>query len=175
MQSNYWDVDRDWHARPEEFWRQQAEKLDWSKPFDKVFDGDQGIYGRWFVGGETNSCHNCIDRHVHTGLGAQKALIYDSAMNGARAVFTYNEMLAEVQATAAVLRNLGVKKGDRVIIYMPMIPEAVFSMLACARLGAVHSVVFGGFAAHELATRIDRKSTRLNSSPQSASRTTFSA
>jgi propionyl-CoA synthetase len=155
MQTTYFDVYRDWQAAPEEFWRRQAEALAWFKPIDKVFDKDQGVYGRWFIGGETNTCYNCIDRHVEAGRGDQNALIYDSAMNGAKRIFTFREMLAEVQATAAVLRAHGVGKGDRVIIYMPMVPEAVFSMLACARLGAVHSVVFGGFAAHELATRID--------------------
>ncbi len=155
MQTRYFDVYREWQAAPEDFWRLQAEKLHWYKPIDKVFDQDQGVYGRWFVGGETNTCYNCIDRHTIGGRGAQTALIYDSAMNGDKRTFTYDEMLVEVQAVAAVLRNHGVGKGDRVVIYMPMVPEAVFSMLACARLGAVHSVVFGGFAAHELAARID--------------------
>ena len=155
MQSRYFDVYANWQADPDAFWRAAAEKLDWYKPFDAVFDADQGVYGRWFVGGETNTCFNCLDRHVHQGRGSETALIFDSAMNGARARFTFEEAVAEVQAIAAVLRNYGVGKGDRVIIYMPMVPEAVFSMLACARLGAVHSVVFGGFAAHELATRID--------------------
>ncbi|MCJ8519837.1 propionyl-CoA synthetase [Pseudorhizobium tarimense] len=155
MQSKYFDIYANWQADPDAFWRAAAEKLDWYKPFDTVFDADQGVYGRWFVGGETNTCFNCLDRHVHQGRGSETSLIFDSAMNGARARFTFEEAVSEVQAIAAVLRNHGVGKGDRVVIYMPMIPEAVFSMLACARLGAVHSVVFGGFAAHELATRID--------------------
>ncbi|MCF6369015.1 propionyl-CoA synthetase [Rhizobium halophilum] len=155
MPSKYFEVYAEWQDDPEAFWRNAADGLTWFKTIDKVFDGDQGVYGRWFVGGETNTCFNCLDRHVKQGRGGQLALIFDSAMNGAKARFTYDEALAEVQAIAAVLRNHGVGKGDRVIIYMPMVPEAVFSMLACARLGAVHSVVFGGFAAHELATRID--------------------
>ncbi|WP_281976989.1 propionyl-CoA synthetase [Pseudorhizobium flavum] len=155
MQSTYFDIYREWQAAPEEFWRRQAETLHWFKPIEKVFDKDQGVYGRWFVGGETNTCYNCIDRHVREGRGDQTALIYDSAMNGDKRKYSFDEMLVEVHAIAAVLRNHGVGKGDRVVIYMPMVPEAVFSMLACARLGAVHSVVFGGFAAHELAARID--------------------
>ncbi|HEX2147481.1 MAG TPA: propionyl-CoA synthetase [Pseudorhizobium sp.] len=155
MQSKYFEAYADWQADPSAFWGRAAEALTWFKPIEKVFDGDQGVYGRWFVGGETNTCFNCLDRHVEEGRGNQTALIFDSAMNGAKERFTFDEVLAEVQAIAAVLRNHGVGKGDRVIIYMPMVPEAVFSMLACARLGAVHSVVFGGFAAHELAARID--------------------
>lgn len=155
MDSQYSDVYQSWKEDPERFWRAAAEKLDWSRPFDTVFDADQGEYGRWFAGGETNTCHNCLDRHVHAGRGDDVAIIYDSPVTGAKQRFSYNEALTEVEAIAAVLKNHGVSKGDRVVIYMPMIPEAVFSMLACARIGAVHSVVFGGFAAHELATRID--------------------
>nr|CAD6429815.1 propionyl-CoA synthetase [Rhizobium sp. Q54] len=155
MQSIYFDIYREWQSAPEEFWRRQAEKLHWFKPIETVFDKDKGVYGRWFAGGETNTCYNCLDRHVERGRGDQSALIYDSAMNGEKRTYSYQQMLDEVQAIAAVLRNHGVGKGDRVLIYMPMVPEAVFSMLACARLGAIHSVVFGGFAAHELATRID--------------------
>lgn len=155
MQSEYFEVYAGWQENPEAFWRDAAKTLTWFKPAEKVFDAELGVYGRWFVGGETNTCFNCLDRHVKDGRGDQTALIFDSAMNGVKSRFTYDEALVEVQAIAAVLRNHGVGKGDRVIIYMPMVPEAVFSMLACARLGAVHSVVFGGFAAHELATRID--------------------
>ncbi|MCM2476662.1 propionyl-CoA synthetase [Rhizobium sp. CG5] len=155
MESQYFDVYQSWKEDPERFWRAAAEKLDWSRPFDTVFDPNQGEYGRWFAGGETNTCHNCLDRHVQAGRGDEVAIIYDSPVTGAKQRFSYNAALTEVEAIAAVLKNHGVAKGDRVVIYMPMIPEAVFSMLACARLGAVHSVVFGGFAAHELATRID--------------------
>ena len=155
MQGKYLETYQSWMGDPEGFWKAQAERLDWFKPADKVFDAEAGVYGRWFAGAETNTCHNCLDRQIAAGRGTQKAIIYDSPMTGAKQSFTYDEVLTEVQAVAAVLKNHGIGKGDRVIIYMPMIPEAVFSMLACARIGAVHSVVFGGFAAHELATRID--------------------
>jgi len=155
MESKYLETYQSWMGNPEAFWKEQATKIDWFRPADKVFDGNAGTYGRWFVGAETNTCHNCVDRHVDAGRGEQAAVIYDSPMTGEKTRFTYYDVLTEVTAIAAVLRNHGVTKGDRVIIYMPMIPEAVFSMLACARLGAIHSVVFGGFAAHELATRID--------------------
>src|SRR5262249_4530585 len=118
-------------------------------------------YGRWFVGAETNTCHNCLDRHVLAGRGDDIALIYDSPMTGAKRRFTYAEALTEVKAITAVLLSLGIGKGDRVVLYMPMIPAAVFSMLACARIGAVHSVVFGGFAACELASRLDDSGAKL--------------
>ncbi len=127
-----------------------------------VFDPDAGVYGRWFAGAECNTCYNCLDRHVDEAAGEQTALIYDSPVTGtAASVSPMRELLDEVAALAAVLRDLGVGKGDRVIIYMPMIPEAAIAMLACARLGAIHSVVFGGFAAHELATRIDDAKPKL--------------
>lgn len=155
MQSDYFTVYETWKRDPEEFWRVAATALDWFKPAERIFAAEEGVYGRWFSGAETNTCHNCLDRHVAAGRGGQKAVIYDSPMTGAKTVYTYDDVLAEVKAIAAVLVNHGITRGDRVIIYMPMIPEAVFSMLACARIGAVHSVVFGGFAAQELATRID--------------------
>ncbi|GEO86607.1 MULTISPECIES: propionyl-CoA synthetase [Alphaproteobacteria] len=155
MQGNYLETYQSWMGDPEAFWKDQANRLDWFKPADKIFDADAGVYGRWFTGAETNTCHNCVDRHVAAGRGAQNAIIYDSPMTGEKRSYTFDDLLTEVTAFAAVLKNHGIGKGDRVIIYMPMIPEAVFSMLACARIGAIHSVVFGGFAAHELATRID--------------------
>ena len=120
-----------------------------------MFDPDAGIYGRWFSGGVCNTCFNAVDRHVNAGRGEQPALIYDSPLAAAKRVITYHRLMTETQVLGGMLRDLGVQKGDRVILYMPMIPEAVIAMLACARIGAVHSVVFGGFAAHELATRID--------------------
>jgi propionyl-CoA synthetase len=120
-----------------------------------VFDPYEGQYGRWFVGAECNTAWNCLDRHVERGRGKQKALIYDSPVAKTTRAYTYAELRDEVATLAAVLQDLGVAKGDRVILYMPMVPEAVIGMLACARIGAVHSVVFGGFAAPELATRID--------------------
>ena len=153
--SSYQSVYDDWKKDPGLFWEKQAEAIDWYKPWDKVFDPEDGVYGRWFAGAECNTCYNAVDRHVEAGRGDQTAVIYDSPITGKQRKFTYGEVLKEVEALAAVLRDLGVEKGDRVLIYMPMIPEAVFSMLAVARLGAIHSVVFGGFAAHELATRID--------------------
>ncbi|EBX4816972.1 propionyl-CoA synthetase, partial [Salmonella enterica subsp. enterica serovar Newport] len=155
MASRYPAVYARWKTDPEGFWAEAAGEIDWFKPWDKVFDATQGVYGRWFVGAECNTCYNCVDRHVENGRADQPALIYDSAITGARQIYTYADVKREVVALASVLRNQGVKRGDRVIIYMPMVPEAAFAMLACARIGAVHSVVFGGFAAHELATRID--------------------
>ncbi|RFC67762.1 MULTISPECIES: propionyl-CoA synthetase [Mesorhizobium] len=155
MSSRYFDVYAEWKRDPEGFWANAAADLDWFKTWDKVFDPDAGVYGRWFVGAECNTCYNAVDRHVESGRAKQTALIYDSAITGSQQSFTYAELKAQVVALASVLQNQGVRKGDRVIIYMPMVPEAVFAMLACARLGAVHSVVFGGFAARELATRID--------------------
>ncbi len=155
MASRYEEVYSAWRKDPEGFWAKAAGEIDWIKPWDKVFDPDQGVYGRWFAGAECNTCYNCLDRHVERGRPGQPALIYDSPITGNKASYTYEELLDQVQAMAAVLRDFGVDKGDRVIIYMPMIPEAVMAMLACARLGAIHSVVFGGFAARELSTRID--------------------
>ncbi|WP_117194599.1 propionyl-CoA synthetase [Rhizobium terrae] len=161
MQSRYFDVYESWQRDPEGFWKGAAAAIDWFRQPEKVFDGDQGVYGRWFPGGETNTCHNCLDRHVAAGRGDQRAFIYDSAMTGVQKSFSYAQVLGEVKAIAAVLRGLGIEKGDRVVIYMPMVPEAIFSMLACARLGAVHSVVFGGFAAQELATRLNDSEAKL--------------
>ncbi|MBN9072677.1 MAG: propionyl-CoA synthetase [Rhizobiales bacterium] len=155
MTSRYYATYAAWRRDPEGFWADAAGAIDWSKRWERVYDPDAGVYGRWFVGAECNTCHNCIDRHVASGRADQAALIYDSPMTGQVKRFTYGELKREVVALASVLRNQGVGKGDRVIIYMPMVPEAVFAMLACARLGAVHSVVFGGFAAPELAARID--------------------
>ena len=130
-------------------------EIDWIEPPKKVFDPDAGIYGRWFTGGVCNTCYNALDRHVLAGRNDQAALIYDSPVTNTKQTFTYGRLLSEVQLLGAMLRDFGVKKGDVVILYMPMVPEAVFAMLACARIGAIHSVVFGGFAAKELATRID--------------------
>ena len=155
MVSRYHAVYEEWRSDPDGFWARAAAAIDWVKPWDKVFDADAGVYGRWFSGAECNTCFNALDRHVEGGRADQPALIYDCAYDGTVRKFTYAEMKREVVALASVLKNQGVTKGDRVILYMPMVPEAVFAMLACARLGAVHSVVFGGFAARELATRID--------------------
>ncbi|MEP3232581.1 MAG: propionyl-CoA synthetase [Hyphomicrobiales bacterium] len=155
MSGTYQSVYNQWKAAPEKFWEEAAQAIEWSKPFDKTFDPDAGIYGRWYVGGECNTCYNAVDRQIADGRGEQNAIIYDSPMTGSQKKFTYNDLRSEVSAMAATLQDQGVEKGDRVIIYMPMVPEAAFAMLACARIGAVHSVVFGGFAARELAIRID--------------------
>lgn len=161
MQSRYFDVYGAWQQDPEGFWEEAAKAIDWFTPPDRIFDPEQGVYGRWFVGAETNTCFNCLDRHVAAGRGEQAAFIYDSVMSDTKKSFTYAEVLTEVKAIAAVLTDLGIGKGDRVVIYMPMVPEAVFSMLACARLGAMHSVVFGGFAAQELAARMNDSQAKL--------------
>jgi propionyl-CoA synthetase len=136
------------------FWREQAALVDWQTPFSAVLDYAKPPFAKWFVGGRTNLCHNAIDRHLAT-RGEQKALIYISTETGQQGAYTYRELHAEVNRFAAVLKAQGVGRGDRVLIYMPMIAEAAFAMLACARIGAIHSVVFGGFAAASLATRID--------------------
>ncbi len=141
-------------AQPDAFWREQAELIDWFQPFSRVHDGSNAPFEKWFTGGKLNLCHNAVDRHALTRPD-EKALVWCSTEVDREVVFTFKELLREVQAMAASLLSLGVRKGDRVLVYMPMIPEAVFSMLACARIGAVHSVVFGGFSSVSLATRID--------------------
>ena len=147
------------HARslsdPEGFWGEAARDITWSKPWDQVLDDRGAPFYRWFVGGELNTCHNAVDRHVEAGRGAQPAIIYDSPVTRTVQTITYAELRDQVAGFAGALRARGVAKGDRVLLYMPMIPQAVVAMLACARLGAIHSVVFGGFAPNELATRID--------------------
>src|ERR1019366_1583804 len=137
------------HARslryPEGFWGEAAREIDWIEPARKVFDPSMGLYGRWFAGAVVNTCYNALDRHVAGGRANQLALIHDSPLAGSVTRLTYAEMLHEVKTLAAVMQDFGVAKGDRVILYMPMVPEAMIAMLACARIGAVHSVVFGGF------------------------------
>jgi len=149
---------RETHARSiadrEGYWRERAQLVDWRKPFERVLDYDRPPFARWFVGGKTNLCHNAVDRHL-AARGDQAALVYVSTETGGTRRYTFRELHAEVNRVAAMLEALKVGRGDRVLIYMPMIPEAAFAMLACARIGAVHSVVFGGFAAASLATRID--------------------
>ncbi|MET0103838.1 MAG: propionyl-CoA synthetase [Sedimenticola sp.] len=140
---------------PEGFWGEAAADIDWYKPWDKVLDDSNKPFYRWFAGGELNTCFNALDRHADGGRGDQPALIYDSPVTDSKKTYTYSELRDTVASFAGVLRDQGVEKGDRVIVYMPMIPEAAIAMLACARIGAVHSVVFGGFAAKELATRIN--------------------
>src|SRR5436305_4766976 len=159
--SIYPEVYRCSRQDPEGFWAAAAGDIDWYQPAARVFDPEAGVYGRWFVGATCNTCHNAVDRHVAAGRGGQAALIYDSPLAGVKRTLTYADLLAEVRTLGAVLAEFGVRAGDRVILYMPMVPEAVVAMLACARIGAVHSVVFGGFAANELATRIDDAKPKL--------------
>ena len=140
---------------PASFWAQAAEAVTWTRAPQRVLDDTHPPQYRWFPDGELNTCANALDRHVAAGRGDQPALIYDSPVTGTKRVYTYAELLDRTACFAGVLRELGVGVGDRVVVYLPMIPEAVITMLACARLGAVHSVVFGGFAPHELAVRID--------------------
>ena len=153
--SRYPAVYAAWKADPLAFWDQVARDIEWSRPYDKVFDPYGGQYGRWFVGGESNTAWNCLDLHVRDGNGDRMALIHDSPVTKSQRRLTYRELTTEVATLAAVLLEMGINKGERVVIYMPMVPEALIAMLACARIGAVHSVVFGGFAATELATRLD--------------------
>jgi propionyl-CoA synthetase len=152
--SRYADAYAGWLRDPAAYWAEEAAGITWTKTWDTIFDPAMGAFGQWFAGGMLNTCHNCLDRHVEAGRGDQVALIHDSPMTGSVRHFTYAQVLAETAKIAGALAALGVGRGDRVVIYMPMVPEAAFSMLACARLGAVHSVVFGGFAAAELSTRI---------------------
>jgi propionyl-CoA synthetase len=152
---NYEEVFKRSIADPEGFWGEAAENIDWYKKWDKVLDDANKPFYRWFAGGEMNTCYNAVDRHVEKGRGDQVAIIYDSPVTEQIQKITYRELLDQVSGFAGVLKGLGVSKGDTVIIYMPMVPQAATAMLACARLGAIHSVVFGGFAPHELAIRID--------------------
>ncbi|MEM8959866.1 MAG: propionyl-CoA synthetase [Acidobacteriota bacterium] len=155
MTSRYQEVYASWQADRERFWLDAAQAIDWIEPPTRVFDAESGPYGRWFPDAVCNTCYNAVDRHVDGGRADQVAVIHDSPVTGSVRTWTYAELKNEVSALAAVLQDLGVVKGDRVIVYMPMVPEALAAMLACARIGAIHSVVFGGFAANELATRID--------------------
>ena len=140
---------------PEGFWAEAADEIHWYRKWDKVLDDSKKPFYRWFAGAEVNTCYNAVDRHVASGRGGQTALIYDSPVSQTISSVKVRELLERVAKCAGALASLGVSKGDRIIVYMPMIPEAVITMLAAARLGAIHSVVFGGFASHELAGRID--------------------
>jgi propionyl-CoA synthetase len=151
----YRDAYRRSLENPAEFWAEAAGGIDWIRPWDTVLDDSDPPFYRWFSGGVLNTCYNAVDRHADSGRGDQYAVIHDSPMTGQVTRITYSELRDQVALFAGVLSTNGVAKGDRVILYMPMIPEAIIAMLACARLGAVHSVVFGGFAANELAVRID--------------------
>ena len=161
MAGNFTEVHKRSIEDREGFWAEVAEGIDWVKKWDKVLDDSNAPLYRWFEGGELNTCYNMLDRHVENGRGEQAALIYDSPVTESKRTYSYSELLDLVANFAGALANQGVGKGDRVIIYMPMVPEALVAMAACARLGAVHSVVFGGFAANELATRIDDAGAKL--------------
>src|SRR5271167_1329442 len=155
MTSGYRETYDRWRADPQAFWAEAAREIAWIRPPERIFDAESGVYGLWFPDARVNACYNALDRHVEGGRGDQAALYYDSPVAATKRAITYREVLNETATLGAVLNELGVAAGDRVLIYMPMIPEAIVAMLACARIGAVHSVVFGGFAAKELATRID--------------------
>ena len=144
------------------FWKKQAERLEWDKFPETILDGSNHPFYKWYPDGQMNICYNAIDRHVKEGRGEQDAIIWDSAYVKASKRYTYNETLDRVSRLAKILvETFGIQKGDRVLIYMPMIPESCFAMLACARIGAIHSVVFGGFAAKELSNRIDDSTPKL--------------
>jgi propionyl-CoA synthetase len=159
--SGYRQTYDEWRADPQAFWAEAAREISWTRPPETIFDPDAGVYGRWFPDARCNACFNALDRHVEAGRGDQPALFYDSPVTGTKRTITYRELMDETATLGAVLADLGVVAGDRVLIYMPMIPEAIVAMLASARIGAVHSVVFGGFAAKELATRIDDAEPRV--------------
>lgn len=155
MPAQYHETYKTWSSDPEAFWVNAACDLSWDKPCEITLDDKNNPFYKWFSGGQLNVCYNAVDRHVASGRGDQDALIYDSPVSSNKKKYTYSQLLEKVSRLAGGFRSLGVEKGDRVVIYMPMIPEAVFAMLACARIGAIHSVVFGGFADTELAKRID--------------------
>ena len=154
--SRYPEVYARWQRDPQGFWGEAADAIDWIEKPKTVFDPKAGVYGRWFPDGVCNTCCNAVDRHVEAGRGTQAAIIYDSPVTNTKQTITYAALQTKTEILAGILeKDFGVTKGDRVILYMPMVPEALVAMLACARIGAIHSVVFGGFAPKELATRID--------------------
>ena len=161
MSGEYERAFRESVADPERFWGAAAEKVQWYQTYDRVLTNENPPFYRWFEGGIVNSCYNALDYHVENGLKDRIALIYDSPVTKTVKRYTYGELRDQVARCAGGSGQLGVAKGDRVVIYMPMIPEAVIAMLACARIGAVHSVVFGGFAARELAARIEDAKPRV--------------
>ncbi|MBO0709786.1 MAG: AMP-binding protein [Acetobacteraceae bacterium] len=150
----YAEAYRSWRDDPAAWWAKAAEGIHWERRWDRVFDPALGVFGQWFAGGMLNTSFNCLDRHVAAGRGREPALIWDSAMEGRVETYSYAQLLERVSKVAGALASLGITRGDRVVIYMPMVAEAAIAMLAAARLGAIHSVVFGGFAAAELAARI---------------------
>ena len=151
----YKDVYNSWKSNPEAFWMDQANAIDWVKPPSRALNDDNAPLYEWYSDAQVNTCYNAVDRHVENGRGDQTAIIYDSPITGTKGKTSYAELQTQTATLAGALRDKGITKGDRVIIYMPMVPQALVAMLACARIGAIHSVVFGGFAANELAVRID--------------------
>ncbi|MDG0990126.1 MAG: propionyl-CoA synthetase [Yoonia sp.] len=151
----YKDVYNSWRSNPEAFWMDQANAIDWVKPPSRALNDDNAPLYEWYSDAQVNTCYNAVDRHVENGRGDQTAIIYDSPITGTKGKTSYAELQTQTATLAGALRDKGITKGDRVIIYMPMVPQALVAMLACARIGAIHSVVFGGFAANELAVRID--------------------
>ena len=155
MSKKFNDIYQNSLKNPENFWQEVSNDIFWFKKPTKILNKSNPPFYKWFEDGVTNTCYNALDIHIDQGRGDKLALIYDSPITGNKKQFTYKELRTNVSKFAGALRNQGVDKGDRVIIYMPMIPEAVIAMLACGRIGAIHSVVFGGFASNELASRID--------------------
>ena len=151
MQGKYKEIYDSSIVKKENFWKEVAENIFWYKKPSKILNSNNPPFYKWYEDGTTNTCYNAIDFHIDNGRGEKLAIIYDSPITGSKKTFTYNQLKEKVSLFAGALKNQGIKKGDRVIIYMPMIPEAVIAMLACGRIGAIHSVVFGGFAANELA------------------------
>ena len=161
MSSNFNKIYEESLKNPEKFWKAISEEIFWFKKPTKILSKDSPPFYKWFTDGVTNTCYNALDVHIDQGRGDKTALIYDSPITGNKKQYTYKELKAQVSKFAGALSNHGINKGDRVIIYMPMIPEAVVAMLACGRIGAIHSVVFGGFASNELASRIDDSKAKL--------------
>ena len=161
MNQNFTDIYSNSIKKPEEFWKKVSEDIFWFKKPTKILNSSNPPFYKWYEDGVTNTCYNALDIHIDNGRADKNALIYDSPITGNKNKFTYKELKEKVSKFAGALQNQGIKKGDRVIIYMPMIPEAVIGMLACARIGAIHSVVFGGFASNELASRIDDSKAKI--------------
>ena len=151
----YSEIYNSWQKDPEAFWMQAATAIDWYKAPNKALDDSNAPLYEWYTDGMVNTCYNAVDRHVEAGNGEQTAIIYDGPIAGVKTTTTYAELKTQTASLAGAMLAKGISKGDRVVIYMPMVPEALVAMLACARIGAIHSVVFGGFAAHELAVRLD--------------------
>ena len=161
MTAKYTEIYQKSIKDPQNFWSQVADDIFWYKKPKQILNKDNPPFYKWFSDGTTNTCYNALDIHIDEGRGDKIALIYDSPITGNKAQFTFSQLKSKVSKFAGALDNLGIKKGDRVVIYMPMIPEAVVAMLACGRIGAIHSVVFGGFASNELASRIDDSKAKL--------------